>query len=64
MTRYLTIAEYLWLAEQVTGIEAMTLARASRTALADSGHVPYVGVNSGTRLEFKVATFRTHPVRL
>lgn len=36
MTRYLDLAEYLWLAEQVTGIEAATLAKASRIDLADS----------------------------
>lgn len=36
MTRYLDLAEYLWLAEQVTGIEAATLAKASRVDLADS----------------------------
>ncbi|MGB6770518.1 MAG: Fic family protein [Candidatus Dormiibacterota bacterium] len=41
MTRYLTLAEYLWLAEQVTGIQAVTLAKASRTELADSAlHAP------------------------
>lgn len=41
MTRYLTLAEYLWLAEQVTGIEAVTLVKASRTELADSAlHAP------------------------
>ena len=36
MTRYLDLAEYLWLAEQVTGVEAATLAKASRIDLADS----------------------------
>lgn len=36
MTRYLTLAEYLWLAEQVTGIDAATLGRISRSDLADS----------------------------
>ena len=41
MTRYLTLTEYLWLAEQVTGIDADTLARVSRTELADSAlHAP------------------------
>lgn len=41
MTRYLSLAEYLWLAEQVTGINAATLARASRTELAESAlHAP------------------------
>ena len=41
MTRYLDLAEYLWLAEQVTGTEATVLAKASRTDLADSAlHAP------------------------
>ncbi len=36
MTRYVTLAEYLWLAEQVTGVDADTLANAARSELADS----------------------------
>ena len=36
MTRYLDLAEYLWLAEQVTGVEAAVLGKASRIDLADS----------------------------
>jgi death-on-curing protein len=36
VTHYLDLAEYLWLAEQVTGIEAAVLAKASRVELADS----------------------------
>ena len=36
MTRYLSLAEYLWLAEQVTGVDAAVLAKASRIDLADS----------------------------
>lgn len=41
MTRYISLAEYLWLAEQVTGLEAGTLAKASRIDLADSAlHAP------------------------
>lgn len=44
MTRYLTLAEYVWLAEQVTGIEAVVLAKASRLELADSAlHAPAAG---------------------
>ncbi len=44
MTRYLDLAEYLWLAEQVTGIDAATLAKASRVDLADSAlHAPAAG---------------------
>jgi death-on-curing protein len=34
--RYLTLAEYLWLAEQVTGVDAAVLAKSSRSDLADS----------------------------
>jgi death on curing protein len=41
VTRYLTLAEYFWLAEQVTGVEAGTLAKASRSEMADSAlHAP------------------------
>ena len=41
MTRYLHLAEYLWLTEQVTGVEAAGLAKASRIELADSAlHAP------------------------
>ncbi|MDA8311131.1 MAG: Fic family protein [Actinomycetota bacterium] len=39
--RYLSLAEYLWLAEQVTGIEAAVLSKAARIDLADSAlHAP------------------------
>lgn len=41
MTRYLALAEYLWLAEQVTGIQAEELSRLARIELADSAlHAP------------------------
>jgi death-on-curing protein len=44
VTRYLDLAEYLWLAEQVTGVDAATLAKASRIDLADSAlHAPAAG---------------------
>lgn len=44
MTRSITLAEYVWLAEQVTGVEAGTLAKASRLDLADSAlHAPQAG---------------------
>lgn len=44
MTRYIGLAEYLWLAEQVTGVEAPVLAKASRIELADSAlHAPAAG---------------------
>ena len=44
MTRYLSLAEYFWLAEQVTGVAAAALARASRSDLADSAlHAPQAG---------------------
>ena len=36
MTRYITLAEYFWLAEQVTGVPAAVLAKAARADLADS----------------------------
>jgi len=44
VTRYVTLAEYFWLAEQVTGVDADTLAKASRSDLADSAlHAPQAG---------------------
>lgn len=44
MTSYLSLAEYVRLAEQVTGIDAATLAKASRLELADSAlHAPAAG---------------------
>ena len=44
MTRYISLAEYFWLAEQVTGLEAAVLVKAARVDLADSAlHVPQAG---------------------
>jgi death-on-curing protein len=44
VTRYLTLAEYFWLAEQVTGTDASVLVKASRSDLADSAlHAPQAG---------------------
>ena len=44
MIRYLTIGEYFWLAEQVTGLDAKVLAKSSRSDLADSAlHAPQAG---------------------
>lgn len=44
MIRYLTLAEYLWLAEEVTGLEARTLIAVSRIELAESAlHAPSAG---------------------
>ncbi|MCH7899896.1 MAG: Fic family protein [Acidobacteria bacterium] len=44
MIRYLTLGEYFWLAEKVTGIDADVLAKASRSDLADSAlHAPQAG---------------------
>lgn len=44
MTRYLTLTEYLWLAEQVTGVPAETLAMSGRVELAESAlHAPMAG---------------------
>ncbi len=44
MTRYLSLAEFWFLAEQVTGIDATTLLGASRVDLADSAlHAPQAG---------------------
>ena len=44
MTRYLDLAEYLWLSEQVTGVSAEVLAKSGRIDLADSAlHAPMAG---------------------
>ena len=44
MTRYITLAEYVWLAEQVTGLPARVLSKAGRLDLADSAlHAPAAG---------------------
>ena len=44
MTRYLGLAEFFWLAEQVTGLDTTTLVKASRVELADSAlHAPQAG---------------------
>ena len=44
MTRYLSLAEFWYLAEHVTGIDATTLVKASRVDLADSAlHAPQAG---------------------
>jgi len=44
VTRYVTVAEYFWLAEQITGVDSDTLANASRSDLADSAlHAPQAG---------------------
>lgn len=44
MTRYITLAEYVWLAEQVTGLPAPVLSKAGRLDLADSAlHAPAAG---------------------
>lgn len=44
MIRYLGLAEYFWLAEQVTGVDAATLTRVSRVDQADSAlHAPAAG---------------------
>jgi death-on-curing protein len=44
VTRYLSLAEYFWLAEEVTGTTAEVLVKVSRTDLADSAlHAPQAG---------------------
>lgn len=44
MTRYISLAEFIWLAEQVTGLESSVITHASRLDLADSAlHAPAAG---------------------
>jgi hypothetical protein len=48
VTRYLELAEYLWLAEQVTGVEARDLVRASRVdRLYSAGGI---GISDGNQI--------------
>jgi len=43
VTRFITLAEYLWLVERVTGDDDATLASTARLDLADSAlHAPQV----------------------
>jgi death on curing protein len=44
LTRFITLPEFFWLAEQVTGIEAQVLANTGSINLADSArHAPQAG---------------------
>jgi death-on-curing protein len=44
VTRYITLAEFVWLAEQVTGLKPAVITNASRIDLADSAlHAPAAG---------------------
>jgi death on curing protein len=44
VTRYISLADYFWLAEQVTGLQAAVLIKAARVDLADSAlHAPQAG---------------------
>jgi death-on-curing protein len=41
VTRYISLAEYLWLAQEVTGVDAVVLSKGGRLDLADSAlHAP------------------------
>lgn len=47
MTHYIDLAQYLWLAEQVTGVHAAVLVKAGRIDLADSAlHAPSAGFDN------------------
>lgn len=51
MTRYITLQEYFWLAEQVTGNEAAVLAKVARADLADSAlHAPPAAIEGARPL--------------
>jgi death-on-curing protein len=64
VTRYLSLAQYLWLAEQVTGIDAAVLTKMARVDLADSAlHAPQAGFGDDDfypDLIDKVAVLTTH----
>jgi death on curing protein len=45
LTRFISLPEFFWLAEQVTGIEAQILANTGSVNLADSAlHAPQAGL--------------------
>ncbi|MDZ7733159.1 MAG: hypothetical protein U5R31_08595 [Acidimicrobiia bacterium] len=58
MTRYLDLAEYLWLAERVTGVEATVSAKASRIDLADRSAPAHRPRASATRTSTPIPTTR------
>ena len=64
MTRYLSLAEYFWLAEQVTGIDTAVLTKMARVDLADSAlHAPQAGFGDDDfypELIDKAAVLTTH----
>jgi death-on-curing protein len=44
VTRYISLAEFVWLTEQVTGLDPVVIVNASRIDLADSAlHAPAAG---------------------
>jgi death-on-curing protein len=64
VTRYLSLAEYFWLAEQVTGIDTSVLTKMARVDLADSAlHAPQAGFGDDDfypNLIDKAAVLTTH----
>ncbi len=49
MTRYISLAEYLWLAQEVTGVDAVVLSKGGRIDLADSAlHAPQASFGART----------------
>jgi death-on-curing protein len=64
VTRYLSLAEYFWLAEQVTGIDTAVLTKMARVDLADSAlHAPQAGFGDDDfypELIDKAAVLTTH----
>jgi death-on-curing protein len=64
VTRYLSLAEYFWLAEQVTGIDTSVLTKMARVDLADSAlHAPQAGFGDDDfypELIDKAAVLTTH----
>jgi death-on-curing protein len=65
VTRYLSLAEYWYLTEHVTGINAATLIKSSRVELADSAlHAPQAGFGcSSTSTTGHGTTDRGRPLR-
>jgi hypothetical protein len=44
VTRYLTLAEYFWLADQITGVDAETLTKAARSARPSTASMTHLAI--------------------
>jgi hypothetical protein len=49
VTRYLTLAEYFWLADQITGVDAETLTKAARSARPSTASMTHLAIGLSIR---------------